>query len=59
VLTLTVKCEADEYEINATDLCYGDSDFRYQEGKQSNKPQRNTINFKRLMGRSQDHPLCR
>jgi hypothetical protein len=57
VLTLKVKCEADEYEISVTDLCYGDSDFRYQEGRQSHKPQRNTINFERLMGRSQDHPL--
>lgn len=57
VLTLKVKCEADEYEISITDLCYGDSDFRYQEGRQSHKPQRNTINFERLMGRSQDHPL--
>jgi hypothetical protein len=57
VLTLKVKCGADEYEISVTDLCYGDSDFRYQEGRQSHQPQRNTINFERLMGRSQDHPL--
>ena len=54
---MKVKCEADEYEISVTDLFYGDSDFRYQESRQPHKPQRNTINFERLMGRSQDRPL--
>jgi hypothetical protein len=57
VLTMKVKCGADEYEISVTDLFYGDSDFRHQEYRQPHKPQRNTINFERLMGRSQDRPL--
>lgn len=57
VLTMKVKCKADEYEISVTDLFYGNSDFRYQESRQPHKPQRNTINFERLMGRSHDRPL--
>jgi hypothetical protein len=38
VLTLKVKCGADEYEISVTDLCYGDSDFRYQEAGNLTSP---------------------
>jgi len=50
VLTMKVKCEHDEFEFSVTDL-------RYNDGKKPHKPQRNTIEFERLIGRSLDHPL--
>lgn len=50
VLTMKVKCKYDEFEFSITDL-------RYNDGTKPYKPQRNTIGFERLIGRSLDHPL--
>jgi hypothetical protein len=50
LLTMMVKCEHDEFEFSVTEL-------RYNEANEPHKPQRNTIEFERLVGRSVDHPL--
>jgi hypothetical protein len=49
-LTMKVKCEDDEYEFSVTDL-------RYNHDQKHDKPQRNTIEFERVVGRGLDHPL--
>jgi hypothetical protein len=50
VLTMKVKCEPDEYEFSVTDL-------RYNDERRHDRPQRNTIEFERLIGRGLDRPL--
>ena len=49
-LTMKVKCEDDEFEFSVTDL-------RYNHDEKHHKPQRNTIEFERVVGRGLDHPL--
>jgi hypothetical protein len=50
VLTMKVKCEHDEFEFSVTEL-------RYNEAREAYTPQRNTIEFERVVGRGLDHPL--
>jgi hypothetical protein len=50
VLTMKVKREPDEFEFSVMELRYNDS-------REAKRPQRNTIEFERLIGRSHDHPL--
>ena len=47
---MKVKCEDDEFEFSVTDL-------RYNHDEKHDKPQRNTIEFERVVGRGLDHPL--
>ena len=49
-MTLKVKCTHDEYEVSVTEL-------RYNHSRECTRPQRNTINFERLVGRAASHPL--
>jgi hypothetical protein len=49
-LTLMVKCEDDEFEFSVTDLLYNHAEEHH-------KPQRNTVEFERVVGRGLDHPL--
>jgi hypothetical protein len=55
-LTMKVKCEPDEYELSVMELRYDPDPQQHHETKPQ-KPQRNTIEFERLMGRGLDHPL--
>ena len=50
LLTMRVKCEHDEFEFSVTEL-------RYNEANEPHTPQRNTIEFERVVGRGLDHPL--
>jgi hypothetical protein len=50
LLTMKVKCEHDEFEFSITEL-------RYNEANEPHTPQRNTIEFERVVGRGLDHPL--
>jgi hypothetical protein len=50
VLTMKVKCEPDELEFNIIAL-------RYNDEKESRQPQRNTIEFERVIGRGLNRPL--
>ncbi len=50
LLTMKVKCQPDELEFSITDL-------RYNGQQEPRKPERNTIEFERLVGRGPGHPL--
>ncbi|HEX4961634.1 MAG TPA: hypothetical protein VF173_12395 [Thermoanaerobaculia bacterium] len=55
-LTMKVKCEPDEYELSVMGIRYNEDPTRCEQTK-PHKPQRNTIEFERLIGRGLDHPL--
>jgi hypothetical protein len=55
-LTMKLKCGHDEFEFSVIDLRYSE-ETKPDDRTKPHKPQRNTIEFERLMGRGLDHPL--